>query len=521
MVPTPNTTINDLVSQLADADPNDLALAYMALVETGTQGVNPFLEAAEKRLTEQFAELKEPVLDRLRQDLITQPIFPGRPPSNPLTRIVEVWGRKGALYRSWKDYQSKWGFQREFQMPTSGPRGSEWQAVPPEFSARRSAANAPSAGVTTPQQRAQIAEYNQRYRHFHNLPDSAPVEFDPDLDFKIRVVMSQKMAGAGPLGSVFGIAALLQGGSPEDVMSAIDLGTAVDGMNPGAGYGTAADGVNSAINGGFQYPLAETRPLEPGQRGTMPLAPPFMRRGYYSRQLPPAKRPVYSHRVHKGGLEDIMTNQRMMATYARGVAGGTSAVRAWPGPAGKGDGRYPFIEFTTDLTPNRRNFMMGGEGVEWPMPEGEYLQIQLQKVVHPNGTFETFKGPPPEKQPPSPPPVNLVLPPASPPKPPPPTPAPSATPPVVAGAPRPQPDPTPVKQGRRFTMREWMVANVLTKDWQVVSGIYLLTGISDNDLATILNMLVDEGYAEKTADSQRPGWFMYRGSAQWLAFKDK
>jgi hypothetical protein len=79
----------------------------------------------------------------------------------------------------------------------------------------------------------------------------------------------------------------------------------------------------------------------------------------------------------------------------------------------------------------------------------------------------------------------------------------------------------PQKAGRKLTMREWMVANVLTGEWQAVSGINLQTGIPDQELAGILDLLVEEGYAEKAPDNYRSGWSVYRGTSQWLQFKGK
>ena len=58
-------------------------------------------------------------------------------------------------------------------------------------------------------------------------------------------------------------------------------------------------------------------------------------------------------------------------------------------------------------------------------------------------------------------------------------------------------------------------------DFKTYKGTHGHSHHDDNDLATILNMLVDEGYAEKIPDPQRQGWFLYRGTSQWLAFKDK
>jgi hypothetical protein len=273
---TSNATLNDLVPSIADADPNGLAIAYTAAVETGQPDAARFLEAAEKALTEHFMELKGPVLERLYVDLITRPIFPGRPPSNPLTRTLQVWGRHGDVYKGWADTQlANRGLQPQAHVPTLGPRNSEWADLPGEFFSRTVAANAPSASVTTMQQRAANDAYAQRFRQFRGLPCYAQVEFDPDLDFTIRVALSQKMASGGPVGTVMGVAALLKGGSPEEVIAAMDLGGALDGMNLAAGYATASDPL---INRDPRTaPAGEYRAMEEGQ-GTMPLPAPFMRK---------------------------------------------------------------------------------------------------------------------------------------------------------------------------------------------------------------------------------------------------
>src|SRR5262249_6521151 len=128
------TKPDDLTSQIAESDPNDLAIAYMAVLETGLPHSDRFLEAAEKKLTADFLDLQQPVLDRLYLDLVKQPIFPGRPPSNPLTRSLMVWARKGDVYRWWQKYQKTYqkadritrgwladGVADPF--PTSYPRG--------------------------------------------------------------------------------------------------------------------------------------------------------------------------------------------------------------------------------------------------------------------------------------------------------------------------------------------------------------------------------------------------------------
>jgi hypothetical protein len=102
-----------------------------------------------------------------------------------------------------------------------------------------------------------------------------------------------------------------------------------------------------------------------------------------------AEAQVYTHMVNKGGLEDIIQNQRLVATEARGIAGGNSAVRAYVGPARGAAGDKVVIEFTTAVKGNPRPFI-GGNGMEWPMPEGEYLPIKILKIYYPGGQVVAY-----------------------------------------------------------------------------------------------------------------------------------
>src|SRR5690606_32980945 len=59
---------------------------------------------------------------------------------------------------------------------------------------------------------------------------------------------------------------------------------------------------------------------------------------------------VYKHALNRGGLEDILANQRLRSTQASAVAGGQDGVRAYVGRVeGPLTGDKVVIEFTTDL----------------------------------------------------------------------------------------------------------------------------------------------------------------------------
>jgi YD repeat-containing protein len=96
--------------------------------------------------------------------------------------------------------------------------------------------------------------------------------------------------------------------------------------------------------------------------------------------------PSYYHQLNKGGLQDIMANQRLMSTPASSVAGGGEAVRASLGPLQQGvmAGEKPVIEFTTSVAPyNSGQPPYPGMWVKWPMPEGEYLHVDIFAIHYP------------------------------------------------------------------------------------------------------------------------------------------
>ena len=85
------------------------------------------------------------------------------------------------------------------------------------------------------------------------------------------------MRDAGLMGTAFGIAAILRGGTPGDVMGTIDLGGFADtGAMVIGGRGQASDAFNSAMS----YTPASHR--EPGKQT------PVDRRGTRFRASPPA-----------------------------------------------------------------------------------------------------------------------------------------------------------------------------------------------------------------------------------------
>ena len=531
---TAETLFNKWSKQdLTEADPNDLAIIYLFVLESGIPGSLEFQHNAERALVTNFADLKRPAIDRLHEDLVTRPILPVLEPNSPLRVTMRLWGKRGEVYKYWEKRQKQ---GRPFGEALPNRRQGEWAQMPWEFWQKEDEAKTRYWTQTTPEQIAEMDQYKARYRAFYHLPPGSDVQFDPYLDFKIRLCLSTKMRDAGPMGTAFGLAAMMRGGSPEEVMAAIDLGGFADSsaMVMAGGRGAASDQLNAAI-GTHPQPNKPVATMYVGSRPPMPLPPVQM-----SRQLQFANErirsgPLYRHTFNKGGADDILTNQRLIATPANFVAGGGSAVRAYNGPYAQ-----PFakgvtgIEFTTTVKPaDSRYKYMGGFGSIWPMEEGQYLDIHILNILTPEGTRIPYTGrPKPSPTLSLPPPVQDWYKPVQPPEPgsapflTPPTAKPSpTTPPTLvpnqAAAPAPpRPAPTPAP-ARKLTMREWMVANLLTREWQVVSGIYLQCGIPDNELQQILEMLVVEGYAEKQPDPNQAGWNLYRGTPEWVGFLRK
>jgi hypothetical protein len=93
---------------------------------------------------------------------------------------------------------------------------------------------------------------------------------------------------------------------------------------------TAADpiGLQGGVN---RYSYVVNNPLQyVDPKGTDPL--PYG--NWQSNHFPEA----YYHMLRKGGLGDIATNQRLIATEARPVAGGSAGVRAFKGPYPRREG---------------------------------------------------------------------------------------------------------------------------------------------------------------------------------------
>jgi RHS repeat-associated protein len=104
------------------------------------------------------------------------------------------------------------------------------------------------------------------------------------------------------------------------------------------------------------------------------------------RGAPPRTHGPYIHGINKGGLDAIIREQQMIATDARGVAGGVPAVRAYTHSL-DGLGAYPstdFLEFTTAAPPSGVN--PGQSSVWWSMEEGARLDIRITRIAHPDGS---------------------------------------------------------------------------------------------------------------------------------------
>ncbi len=94
---------------------------------------------------------------------------------------------------------------------------------------------------------------------------------------------------------------------------------------------------------------------------------------------PPSSPTTYFHQLNKGGMQDIIANQRLISTEAAPIAGGGEGVRAvmgrFEGALDIGD--KPIIEFTTEVIPRINR----GQGwAIWDLPAGEYLPIQVTAV---------------------------------------------------------------------------------------------------------------------------------------------
>src|SRR5207237_7371260 len=97
----------------------------------------------------------------------------------------------------------------------------------------------------------------------------------------------------------------------------------------------------------------------------------------------------FVHKVHKGGLEDILRDQRLVSTEARAVAGATSQVRAVKGSfetykekmfgPNALDPSEKFIEFMTAKAPRANS---GPTWAHFDVPEGDFLPIKVVAVYN-------------------------------------------------------------------------------------------------------------------------------------------
>ncbi len=99
----------------------------------------------------------------------------------------------------------------------------------------------------------------------------------------------------------------------------------------------------------------------------------------------------FVHGINKGGLNDIIRFQRLVSTEARGIAGGGTGVRAYEGDfqtlfrrmnSGNSPSGKQFVEFHTFHPPRSRT----PPGLaNWPLAEGEYLNVRISGVFEDNG----------------------------------------------------------------------------------------------------------------------------------------
>src|SRR5262249_3176048 len=277
--------------EFRDADPNGLAIAYMAVLEKSSVArviitgapyakavteTNTFLSSAEGELVDNFLDLQKPVLDRLYIDLVAQPVSPRR--DNALEKILRVWGKKGEFYKYWASHQGT------RYLPGAEPepdrRKGDFAELPAEYWRKSDIAKLPSVSATTPQQLADMQFYNQRYRNFYDLPSDAHVDYDPYLDFKIRFSITTKFRDAGPFATAMAVQVMLRGGSPDEVAQTLDAASAVDGFTQ-AWSGLQKGGVTDAGRAiaDAEAPMQEDAYylVEPG-RGR-PASPMTMRQG--------------------------------------------------------------------------------------------------------------------------------------------------------------------------------------------------------------------------------------------------
>lgn len=107
---------------------------------------------------------------------------------------------------------------------------------------------------------------------------------------------------------------------------------------------------------------------------------------------------IFTHQINRGGLDDIISNQRLLSTEARDLAGGSSSVRAtvsqpseWavpPGATSHSSGiTKPMLQFTTEMTPRPIGDPRIPNFVSWDIPEGEFLPIRIYRILFPDGSI--------------------------------------------------------------------------------------------------------------------------------------
>ena len=101
---------------------------------------------------------------------------------------------------------------------------------------------------------------------------------------------------------------------------------------------------------------------------------------------------IYHHRINRGGLDDILQNQRLVATDARMVAGGASGVRAHHGPyqepavLPEHDRGVTYIEFRTSRPPSQIHPISGV--ATWTMESERYLEVEVLRARRDGMTVE-------------------------------------------------------------------------------------------------------------------------------------
>ena len=111
MTPLDQNTLDTLIHSrdFSNADPNDLAIAYMISLEGGIPNSKRFQAEAERALAANLMDIKQPVMDRLYADLVGQPILPILEPKSPLRVAMRIWGQKGEVYLRWVKLQNSNG----------------------------------------------------------------------------------------------------------------------------------------------------------------------------------------------------------------------------------------------------------------------------------------------------------------------------------------------------------------------------------------------------------------------------